>query len=121
MRATAYDATTAYSTCDRVRCSSPPTRRRTTFFTAFIAVVVARAPLWSALNSLWVSAAGTALSIQHIPGRARTLNFGLHLIGDSSELDAHCSKPIHRLGEDGGLLELQVTYLAEEFDLGLIV
>ena len=49
------------------------------------------------------------------------LNFGLHLIGDSSELDAHCSKPIHRLGEDGGLLELQVTYLAEEFSLGLIV
>ena len=32
--------------------SSPPTRRRTAFFAAFIAVVVARAPLRSALNSL---------------------------------------------------------------------
>ena len=41
LRATAYDATTAYST-----------RRRTAFFAAFIAVVVARAPLRSALNSL---------------------------------------------------------------------
>ena len=68
-----------------------------------------------------MSAAGTALSIQHIPGRARTLNFGLHLIGDSSELDAHCSEPIHRLGEDGGLLELQVAYLTEEINLGLKV
>ena len=49
------------------------------------------------------------------------LNFGLHLSGDSSELDAHCSEPIHRLGEDGGLLELQVAYLAEEINLGLRV
>ena len=32
--------------------SSPPTRRRTAFFAAFIAFVVARAPLRSALNSL---------------------------------------------------------------------
>ena len=33
-------------------CSSPPTLWRTAFFAAFIAVIVARAPLRSALNSL---------------------------------------------------------------------
>ena len=43
------------------------------------------------------------------------------MIGDSSELDAHCSEPFHRLGEDGGLLELQVAYLTEEINLGLKV
>ena len=48
------------------------------------------------------------------------LIFGLQLIGDSSELNAHCSQPIHHLGEDGGLLELQVVYLTEEIGLCLI-
>ena len=68
-----------------------------------------------------MSAAGTALSIQHIPGRARTLLFALQLTGDSSELDAHCSQPIHDLGEDVHLLDLQVVYLAEEIGLRLII
>ena len=43
------------------------------------------------------------------------------MTGDSSELDAHCSQPIHDLGEDVGLLDLQVVYLAEEIDLRLII
>ena len=42
------------------------------------------------------------------------------MIGDSSELDAHCCQPIHDLSEDHGLLDLQLVYVAEEIGLSLI-